>query len=266
MLKKIFSFRKNTLQLFDDALKGLVTKKLICRDTANIIEGSLRLEKLQVRDIMIPRAKMVVINKNDKFDDVLSLMLREQYSRFPVVDQTTDKVIGILLAKDLLKQTKGNAHFTLESLLRPTLFVPESKKLIKLLNEFRKKHSHMAIVMDEYGNIAGLVTIENVLEQIVGDIIDESDVEEEEQKYITFYRGNGKQITYNVDALTPLEQFNSFFSAHIASQDFDTIGGIVMHAFGYIPKKGESICIENRLIKVVDTDKRHVKKLQVTTN
>ena len=265
MLKKIFSFRKNPLPFFDDALKRLVTKKLICRDTANIIEGSLRLEKLQVRDIMIPRAKMVVINKNDKFNDILSLMLAEQYSRFPVIDQTTDKVIGILLAKDLLRQTKGSAHFTLESLLRPTLFVPESKKLIKLLNEFRKKHSHMAMVMDEYGNVAGLVTIENVLEQIVGDIIDESDAEEE-QKHIIFYQGNGKQITYNVDALTPLEQFNNFFSVRIASRGFDTIGGIVMHAFGYIPKKGESICIENRLIKVMDTDKRRIKKLQVTTN
>lgn len=265
MLKHLFTRKIHPFQPFNKALKRLVKEKLVRRDTSAIIEGALKLEQLQVRDVMLPRAKMMAIHQGDSFKQILSLILDKLHSRFPVIDKETDKVTGILLAKDLLTFfNKDTASFKINDVLRPALFIPESKKLIELLNDFRKKHNHMAIVVDEYGGIAGLITIEDVLEQVVGDIVDESDMEENQQ-YVTFYQNNGKQKLYHLDALTPIAQFNTFFNTNVRNEDFDTIGGIVMHAFGYVPEKGESVSIKNMCIEIIDADKRHIKKLQVTT-
>lgn len=274
MLTHFFLSRTHDLHRFHKLLRKLVKAKLLRRDTAAIMENALQLETLQVRDVMIPRAKMVLMEEDDDFNKILSVITARPHSRFPVINKQKDKIMGILLAKDLLNLVGTDAvnktadqdiaSFRLEQIVRPALFVPESKKLMKLLNDFKKNHSHMAIVLDEYGGTAGLVTIEDVLEQVVGDIIDESDPDAHQQ-YIDFRRHHGKQKIYQIDALMPLEDFNETFGTAIDDENFDTIGGIVIHALGYVPKKGESTTIDHLVFQVIDADKRRIKKLQITT-
>ena len=268
MLTRIFLSKANYLDRFRKLLKQLVRNKLIRRDTSVIVGNALQLELLQVRDVMVPRAKMVLMEKDDDFHKILSAIMVRPHSRFPVIDKQNEKIIGILLAKDLLRYASRNSAgqdpqlFRTEEVVRPPLLVPESKKLIGLLNDFKKHHSHMAIVVDEYGSIAGLVTIEDVLEQVVGDIIDESDPDED-QRYIYSSQNDGRQKIYQIDALMPVEDFNQKFQTTISDEEFDTIGGIVMHAFSYVPRKNESITIENIAFAVMDADKRHIKRLQI---
>jgi len=216
-----------------------------------------------VRDVMVPRSHMVVIDINQNFDDILAVIIQSGHSRFPVMGDERDDVLGILLAKDLLRyfRNDGSDDVPLRQLLRPAVLIPESKRLNSLLNEFRASHNHMAIVVDEYGGVAGLLTIEDVLEEIVGDIDDEHDAEE-----AAFIRPDGDRNgrpSYAVRALTRVEDFNEFFQCHLEDEEYDTIGGLVMHELGRLPRRGESIDFGGFKFAVVKADKRRIDSLQV---
>ena len=227
----------------------------------NIIEGAIEISDLQVRDVMIPRLQMTVVKESDTPDQFLSLVIESGHSRFPVIGDNPDEVIGILLAKDLLPLILSNnaEKFKVKDVLRAATVIPESKRLTQLLNEFRTNRYHMAVVVDEYGGISGLITIEDVLEEIVGEIEDEFDTDEED----AFIRPieNGQTL---VDALTPIEDFNEHFNLGFSDDEFDTIGGIVMKNFGRLPSRNESIEIADLKFKVLTSDKRRIRILQVS--
>jgi len=227
----------------------------------NIIEGAIEISDLQVRDVMIPRLQMTVVKESDTPDQFLPLVIESGHSRFPVIGDNPDEVIGILLAKDLLPLILSNnaEKFKVKDVLRAATVIPESKRLTQLLNEFRTNRYHMAVVVDEYGGISGLITIEDVLEEIVGEIEDEFDTDEED----AFIRPieNGQTL---VDALTPIEDFNEHFNLGFSDDEFDTIGGIVMKHFGRLPSRNESIEIANLKFKVLTSDKRRIRILQVS--
>ncbi|WP_416886440.1 HlyC/CorC family transporter [Marinospirillum sp.] len=241
-------------------LKDASERQLIDYEALTVIEGALQLTDMQVGDVMIPRSHMVVVKIDQHPRDFLPLLIESAHSRFPVIGETTDEVLGILLAKDLLPlitDPEALANFDMRQLLRPATFVPEYKRLYSMLREFRATHNHMAIVVDEYGGTAGLVTIEDVLEQIVGDIEDEHDVEEEADIRQT------EQGLFLVRALTPIEDFNDFFSADFSDEEFDTLGGIVMQKFGHLPRRGEAIVLAGFEFKVINADNRRIRLLQV---
>ena len=224
-----------------------------------IIEGALQVSDLQVRDVMIPRSQMASLKISQTLEEILPIMIEATHSRFPVFSENRDDVLGILLAKDLLPlllddQRKG---FNLKKLLRNATVIPESKRLNVLLNDFRSTRNHMAIVVDEYGSVAGLITIEDVLEQIVGDIEDEHDITED--AHIRKLKNN----TYLVDALTPIIEFNEFFSSKLNEEEFDTIGGIVMQSFGHLPKIDEQVMLDEFKFKVISADNRRINQLEV---
>jgi len=227
----------------------------------NIIEGAIEISDLQVRDVMIPRLQMTVVKASDTPDQFLPLVIKSGHSRFPVIGDNPDEVIGILLAKDLLPLILSNnaEKFKVKDVLRAATVIPESKRLTQLLNEFRTNRYHMAVVVDEYGGISGLITIEDVLEEIVGEIEDEFDTDEED----AFIRPieNGQTL---VDALTPIEDFNEHFNLGFSDNEFDTIGGIVMKHFGRLPSRNESIEIADLKFKVLTSDKRRIRILQVS--
>ncbi|MCE2569966.1 CNNM family magnesium/cobalt transport protein CorC [Motilimonas eburnea] len=236
-------------------------RDLIDQNTAEMIEGVLDVSKMRVRDIMIPRSQMVTIEKSQSVDTFLPIVIESAHSRFPVINEDKDHIEGIMLAKDLISFGFSNQQedFSLSKILRPAVVVPESKRLDKLLKEFRSERYHMAIVVDEYGGVSGLVTIEDILELIVGEIEDETDAEDAPQEDI---RRISKRH-YSVRALTPIEDFNETFNVNFADDEQDTIGGMVMHAFGHLPARGESIEIEGFTFKVVSADKRRLIQLQV---
>lgn len=243
-----------------DILRLAVSKDIIDTDALTMIEGVLQVSEIQVRDIMVPRSQMVVVDQNSQPKEFLPIMIESQHSRFPVIGENRDEVIGILLAKELLRFTfTGETNFNIRSVLRPALFIPESKRLNVLLKEFRLNRNHMAIVVDEYGGISGLVTIEDVLEQIVGEIEDEYDIDD-----ISTYIRKLSNNLYTVKALTPIERFNEYFDADFSDENFDTIGGVVMQQFGKLPKKGDSIQIEDFHFKVLHADNRRIRLLRVT--
>ncbi len=247
--------RAQLLELLRDA----TTRAVLDADALAMIEGVLAVSVIQVRDIMIPRAQMVVINEDASLADILAITTESGHSRFPVIGDNHDEVIGILLAKDLLKYTRApQPEFFLHDLLRPSLLIPESKRLDKLLQDFRRNRQHMAIIVDEYGGVSGLVTIEDVLEQIVGDIEDEYDIEED--GYIKKQTNN----LYTIKALMPIEEFNQYFSATLEEDDFDTVGGLVLNAFGHMPKHGEAVSINQYLFKVLQADNRRLHLLQLS--
>jgi magnesium and cobalt transporter len=229
-------------------------------EALTMIEGVLQVAEMQVRDIMVPRAQMAVVERDAALDNILPVVIESAHSRFPVIDDNRDEVVGILLAKDLLAYYgQDNAkNFNVRDILRPAVFIPESKRLNVLLNEFRASRNHMAIVVDEYGGVAGLVTIEDVLEQIVGEIVDEHDIEED--AYIMKHNDN----VYAVKALTPIEEFNHYFFAKFSDDEFDTIGGLVMNRFGRLPRRGEVISIDRFRFKILNADSRRIHLLQVT--
>ncbi len=236
-------------------------RDLIDPETKEMMEGVLGVSELKVRDIMIPRSQMITLDIDEPLDEQLPVMVESSHSRFPVICEDKDHVEGILLAKDLLPlilHKEGDLP-GLGEYLRPAMVVPESKRVDTLLNEFRQQRYHMAIVIDEYGGVSGLVTIEDILELIVGEIEDEHDDEEQQ----SFIRQVSKH-TYTVQALTPLEDFNAYFKTDFDTDEADTIGGIVLHAFGHMPGRGETIEANGFQFKVTNADARRISQLQVT--
>ncbi|GIX30999.1 MAG: ion transporter [Porticoccaceae bacterium] len=257
-LAQAFSSEPRSQEDLLQILRVARANKLLDDDALRIIEGALRVADLQVRDIMVPRSRMVVVRVDDSLDDVLGVAVESNHSRFPVVGESLDDVRGILLAKDLLKVAlAGKESFCLERLLRPATIVPESKRLNVLLREFRERRYHMAVVVDEYGSVAGLVTIEDVLEEIVGEIEDETDEEEFEPIQ---RRPDGSAL---VSALTPIEEFNEAFDAGFSDEEFDTIGGVLLKAFGGFPKVGEQITLDGFTFTVADGDSRQIRLVEV---
>ena len=229
----------------------------------SMLSGVLEVSETQVREVMVPRSHMVVIDIEQDFDEILSLIINSGHSRFPVMGEDRDEVLGILLAKDLLRYfgSEDAEDVPLRKLLRPASVIPESKRLNALLKEFRDSHNHMAIVVDEYGGVAGLLTIEDVLEEIVGEIDDEHDPEE-----AAFIRPDGERngkTCYAVRALTRIEDFNEFFDCELVDDEYDTIGGLVMHELGRLPRRGELVEFGGFTFAVVKADERRIDSLQV---
>ncbi len=241
------------------ALKEAEESHIIDSHSRSIIEGTMQLENLEVRDVMVPKSKMVLIKNKAPVKDLLEIMVKSAHSRFPVLNAQEDRIQGIILAKDLLGHLAVNQkkEFSYKEYLRPAVLVPESKTLGGLLRDFQQKHSHMAVVMDEYGEIAGLVTLEDVLEQIVGEIEDEHDFEED--NIIDF--GEGR---YLLKANTPLEEFNEFFEADLKVDDIDTVAGFVVAGFTYLPEQMSQIDLQGFNFKVLKTDSRRLHLLEVT--
>jgi magnesium and cobalt transporter len=232
--------------------------EIIDQDARKIMEGALLVTNMQVRDIMIPRAQMIVIDSDESVQEALPKIIDAGHSRFPVIGDGIDDVIGILLAKDLLPLVeRDSAPPTLRQLMRPVIAVPESKRLNVLLREFRQNRNHMAIVIDEYGGIAGLITIEDVLEEIVGEIEDETDVAE---KKPIRPMSDG---TFFVEALTAIDDFNAFFDTEFSDDEFDTIGGVVVNAFGQLPSRNQSIQLNHFEFSVIRADERRLSSLRV---
>jgi magnesium and cobalt transporter len=233
---------------------------LLDADGLAMIEGVLQVDDMQVRDIMIPRTQVVMLERDTGLDILIRTIVESGHSRFPVIGENRDEVVGILLAKDLLLYAfeRVDEPLNVRDILRPAIFVPESKRLNVLLKEFRSSRNHMAIVVDEYGGVAGMVTIEDVLEQIVGEIEDEHDVEEED----TIRKHS--EMHYTIKALTPVEDFNEYFGSALPDDEFDTIGGLVVHEIGHMPKRGERAVIGNLLFKVLRADSRRIHMLQLT--
>ncbi len=238
-------------------LHSAFERNLLDADALSIIEGALAVSDMQVRDIMVPRAQMHVISIDDTTAGMTATAIETAHSRFPVTDASRDDVIGILLAKDLLRLHAGE-DVVARDVLRPAIFIPDSKRLNVLLREFRASRNHMAIVVDEYGGVAGLVTIEDVLEQIVGDIEDEYDFDEDSDNILLDHAGH-----YRVKATTEIAGFNAAFDTHFSDEEFDTVGGMVIHHLGRLPKRGESVLIEGLHIKVLRADSRRVHTLLV---
>jgi magnesium and cobalt transporter len=240
-------------------LREAEQRHLFDGDALAMIEGVLQVSEMQVRDIMIPRSQMAFVPRSAAPEELLPLVVESGHSRFPVIGENRDEVVGILLAKDLLRHFAQQPEqvFNLRDVLRPAVFVPESKHLNVLLKEFRASRNHIAIVVDEYGGVAGMVTIEDVLEQIVGEIEDEHDIDED--LYILKHADN----RYTVKALTPVQDFNERLGATFSDDEFDTIGGLVLHSFGHLPRRGEATVIGRFRFKVLRADKRRIHLLQV---
>jgi len=240
-----------------EMLEGAQEDGLVDADAARMIEGVFETRELQSRDIMVPRAQMTCIERDWSLEKILATVIESGHSRYPVIGDTKDEIVGILLAKDLLKFTTAAATFDLARVMRRTVFVPESKRVNVLLKDFKRNHQHMAVVADEYGGISGLVTIEDILETIVGEIDDEHDeasssniVKQDERRYL-------------VNALTPIAEFNEQFESSFSDEEFDTIGGLVVQEFGHLPRRGESIRLGEFQFSVQRADSRRVQQLQV---
>ena len=241
-----------------ELLRASYERNLIDADALAMIEGVLQVSEMQARDIMVPRAQMDVIDIKESPDQFIPMVIQTGHSRFPVIGENKDNVIGILLAKDLLHFYAGEEEFNVRDMLRPAVFIPESKPLNVLLKEFRKNRNHIAIVVDEYGGVAGLVTIEDVIEQIVGDIEDEYDFDETEDNILADRSGR-----YRVKAITEIGDFNEHFKTTFSDEDYDTVGGLVVGRFGRLPKRGESIAIEGFTFQVLRADSRKIHSLLV---
>lgn len=244
-----------------EVIRDSAENELIDSDTKEMIEGVMEISELRIRDIMIPRPQIVFIDTDQTLDACLDIIIESAHSRFPVIRDGKDTIEGILLAKDLLKYLRSDSNpFTMEEILRPAVIVPESKRVDRMLKEFRSERFHMAIVVDEFGAVSGLVTIEDILEQIVGDIEDEFDEEEIEPiRQLS-------QHSYAVLALTNIERFNQQFATTFNDEEVDTVGGLVMQAFGHLPKRGEEIVLEGITFKVTSADSRRLIQLRVTVS
>jgi magnesium and cobalt transporter len=243
-----------------EVLSDAQQRGVLDADAFAMLEGALAVADLQVRDIMIPRAQMVCLRRDDPISKILPAILDSGHSRFPVVDGDRDDVVGILLAKDLLRlfASAPTTRFDIREYLRPVVFVPESKRLDVLLKDFRNNRNHMAIVVDEYSGVAGLVTIEDVIEQIVGDIDDEFDVEDDQN----IRREADRQ--FSVRGSTRIDEFNQYFHAELPEGEFDTIAGLVMKQFGRMPRRGESASLAEFEFRVTRADRRRIDTLRVT--
>ncbi|RDI40193.1 HlyC/CorC family transporter [Aquicella lusitana] len=243
-----------------EVLRHAEDRHLLSGEMLGMMERIIQVSEMQVREVMVPKAQMVAVQKNSPLTDILPMVIESGHSRFPVFDPAGKDVIGMLLAKDLLKYCfqKNIDQFKMTDMIRPAIFTPQSKRLDILLREFRVNRNHIAIVLDEYGHVAGLVTIEDVLEQIVGEIEDEYDIDEED--------GHIKKLdeeTYIVKASTLIEEFNEYFRAEFSNEEFDTIGGIVLQGFGHLPKRGENLKLDRFRFKVLHSDHRRIYLLEV---
>ncbi|HIF51570.1 MAG TPA: CBS domain-containing protein [Thiotrichaceae bacterium] len=257
---RLFSREPEDRDALIEILRNSEHRNLLDPDALLMIEGALHVSEIQVRDIMVPRVQMIVIENNAEPEDILSVVVESGHSRFPVVGETNDEIVGILLAKDLLNYyADPEKDFDIKDVMRATVFIPESKRLNVLLREFRTSRNHMAIVIDEYTGVAGLVTIEDVIEEIIGEIEDEHDLEEDEVNI-----NNHDNDRYTIRALTPMDDFNSYFETEVCKYECDTVGGLVINAFGHLPKRGETIEHEGFNIKVIRADKRRVHMLLFT--
>tara|TARA_B100001564_G_C20662049_1_gene681998 strand:+ start:642 stop:1466 length:825 start_codon:yes stop_codon:yes gene_type:complete len=243
-----------------DILKTAVLDGYIDNESLKMIQGVFRVSEVQVRDIMIPRPHMTVIDIADQIDEIIKKVASSGHSRFPVIDDNRDEIIGVLLAKDLLKRStnEDNDDVDLHELLRPAVFIPESKRLNILLNEFKSSRNHIAIVIDEHGGVSGLVSIEDVIEEIVGEIDDEHD-KKTESRIIAQSHDD-----YIIDALTTLDEFNSYFLTDFNDSDVETIGGFLINKFEKVPPNGESIIISNLSFKVLSADSRKIKRIKLS--
>ncbi len=247
--------RKDLYIILQEAHKN----DIIDADALHMIKGALKVSDIQVRQVMIPRAQMKVIAMDADLDDVLSIIVESGHSRFPVVGDDKDEIEGVLLAKDLVNYfTKSSNDFDLANYIREPVVVPESKRVNILLNEFRTSRNHMAIIIDEYGGVAGLVTIEDLLEEIVGEIDDETDEEEDPQ----IQKNNDG--TYTINALVPVEEFNECFNSEFSNEEFDTIGGIIVNSQGRVPDIGETMNFDGYLFEVTVSDNRRLQQLKLT--
>ncbi len=240
-----------------ELLHGAYENRLMDADSLAMIEGVLQVSEMQVRDIMIPRSQMDVIDITDPPETFIPHVIETAHSRFPVIEDNKNDVIGILLAKDLLRYYAGE-DFDVRDMLRPAVFIPEAKRLNILLKEFRSNRNHIAIVVDEYGGVAGMVTIEDVLEQIVGDIEDEYDYDEDEDNIIQ----NG-EAQYRVKALTEIADFNEAIGTQFSDEEFSTIGGLVVNQFGHLPKRGDEISFDGLHVKVLRADSRRLHSIMI---
>lgn len=243
-----------------EVLREAQANDLLDSDALWMMQGVLSVSEIQVRDIMIPRSQMVVVERDAEVAHILPVVLESGHSRFPVIGESRDEVVGILLAKDMLRVAMDGSErgFELDDVLRPAVFVPEAKRVNVLLKEFRASRNHMAVVVDEYGGVAGLVTIEDALEQIVGDIDDEYD--QTEGASILRQEAN----RYLVRSLTPVEVFNDYFGTEFSDEEFDTIGGLVMHEFGHMPRRGETVVIDCFQFNVQRADSRRIHLFSLT--
>lgn len=241
-----------------ELLHGAFEKKLLDGEALSMIEGVMQVSEMQTRDVMIPRSQMDMIDVDDSPDKFIPFVIETAHSRFPVYENGKDNVIGILLAKDLLRYYANADEFDVRDMLRPAVFAPESKRLNVLLREFKENRNHIAIIVDEYGGVAGLVTIEDVLEQIVGDIEDEFDFDETEDNILPDKSGR-----FRVKAITEIADFNEAFQTHCSDENFDTVGGLVVNRFGRVPKRGESVTFDGFKFSVLRADSRKVHSLIV---
>lgn len=260
-LADLFSEEPNNISELMNVLRDAAKKQLFDDEALNIIFGALQVADMHARDIMIPRSSLVVVQEDQDPSELLPIVIESRHSRFPVVGDDMDDVKGILHAKDLLPLVLESDHskFSMKDCIRPATVVPESKRLNVLLQEFRTTRNHMAVVVDEYGQVSGAVTIEDVLEQIVGEIEDEYDVDDE-----SFV----KQLephSFHVKAAATVEDFNEYFATTIATDEFDTIGGVVLKAFGHVPERGESIELAGMQFEVLNADSRRLRLLRVNT-
>ncbi|WP_455217723.1 HlyC/CorC family transporter [Kaarinaea lacus] len=268
-LKKVFQpfsnlpfFRKpEDREQLGELLRDAEKQNLLDADALSMIEGVLNVSDMQVRDVMVPRSQMVVVGEDQSPEAFLPIMVESAHSRFPVIGDNRDEIKGVILAKDVLayfgernssEGADGEIKFNLRDVLRPAVFIPESKRLNVLLKDFRSNRNHMAIVVDEYGGVAGLVTIEDVLEQIVGDIEDEHDFDED----VFIVRHNNEKFT--LKALTPIDEFNEYFGANFSEEEFDTIGGLLMKEFGRLPARGERCRLGRFQFTVLRADSRRI--------
>ena len=241
-----------------ELLRAAFQRNLFDSDALSMIEGVIQVSEIQARDIMIPRSQMDVIDISETPDKFIPFVIETAHSRFPVTENDKNNVIGILLAKDLLRYYAGEEEFDVREMLRPVVFIPESKRLNVLLKDFRTNRNHIAIVVDEYGGVAGLVTIEDVLEQIVGEIEDEHDFDEAEDNIVQDPDGH-----YRVKASTEIADFNEKLGAELNDDDYDTIGGLVLHTFGRLPKRGEVVSVGDFKFTVLRADSRRLYTLMV---
>ncbi len=262
-LRSAFATEPRDRDQLIELLRESQRRSLFDTDALAMIEGVLQVSEMQARDIMIPRSQIVVLERDLEIDKMLQTIVGSGHSRFPVIGDTRDEVVGILLAKDMLRIVVEGRQDTvvIRDILRPAVFVPESKRLNVLLKEFRSSHNHMAIVVDEYGGVAGIVTIEDVIEQIVGEIEDEHDVEDEGSFILEH-----DDSKYTVKALTPIEEFNEHFGTDFSYEEYDTIGGLLMKELGHLPKRNEKVRIGHLTFKILRSDTRRIHLVQVTVD
>lgn len=253
-------FRPQDKEQVSEVIKAAFDQKIIDSDSLTMLEGVLNVSEMQVRDIMIPRSQIDFIDITKKPEEFIPYVIETAHSRFPVIEDDVNDVLGILLAKDLLRYIAGD-EFELRDKLRPAIFVPESKRLNVLLKEFRSNRNHIAIVVDEYGGVSGIVTIEDVLEQIVGDIEDEFDYDETEDNII-----EEKENEFRVKAATEINDFNDYFGTNYSDEEFSTIGGLVTHHFGYLPTKDEITSFDAFEVRILRSDSRQIHSIVIKIN